>query len=171
MQQSLTKTLAKKFKTPTTKIYQRYKALHQTEHGLYKVIEIKVERGPDKAPLRAHFGGVPLRWNKWVTINDEETRPLWSKRSELIERLLVQTCEICGSTNRVEVHHIRKLADLKQKGQGERPKWVRRMAERRRKSLIVCQSCHNAIHYGQYAGPMLRKQVTGELRDTENGHA
>lgn len=61
---SLVKTLAKKFKTSRSKIYRRFKALHQNEYGIYKVLEVTVDRGPDKSPLVARFGGVPLRWNK-----------------------------------------------------------------------------------------------------------
>ncbi len=50
-------------------------------------------------------------------------------------------------------------------------KWMRVMAARRRKTLIVCQSCHNSIHYSRYDGTALSKQVTGELRETEIAHA
>jgi len=157
MQHSLTKTLAKKYKTNVAEIYRRYRALHHNEYGTYKVLEVKVDRGPDKAPLKAHFGGVPLRKNRWVTIHDELTRPIWSPRSELIERLLAQRCELCGNTEKVEVHHLRKLADLERRGRNERPKWMSRMASRKRKSLVVCQNCHNQIHYGRYAGPGIKK--------------
>jgi RNA-directed DNA polymerase len=45
-----------------------------------------------------------------------------------------------------EVHHIRKLADLNRPGQREKPLWVRRMAARRRKTLVVCQPCHEDMH-------------------------
>jgi hypothetical protein len=31
-------------------------------------------------------------------------------------------------------------------GRGEKPLWVKRMAARRRKTLVVCQACHEAIH-------------------------
>ena len=47
-----------------------------------------------------------------------------------------------------EVHHIRKLADLKKKGQAEVPKWVQIMSARKRKTLVVCRECHVAIHNG-----------------------
>jgi hypothetical protein len=70
-------------------------------------------------------------------------------RNELLKRLLANTCELCTSTEQVEVHHIRKLADLKKQGQVEKPLWVRVMAARRRKTLIVCRQCHQAIHAGK----------------------
>jgi AI2M/AI1M-like HNH endonuclease len=45
-----------------------------------------------------------------------------------------------------EGHHVRKLADLSKPGQREKPLWVRRMASRRRKTLVLCQQCHEEIH-------------------------
>jgi group II intron reverse transcriptase/maturase len=154
---SLTKTLAKKYKTSRSKIYRRFRALYQNEYGIYKVLEVTVDRGSHKTPLVARFGGIPLRWNRWAAINDRITIPIWSKRSEVVERLLAQKCELCGAEDNIEVHHIRKLADLERKGQGDKRKWVKVMAARRRKSLVVCQRCHNDIHYGRYDGPAFSK--------------
>ena len=156
METSLTKTLAKKLKTTRAKIYRRYRACLQTPQGTYKALQVRVDRGPGKPPLTAHFGGVPLRWNKWVKINDE-FQPIWSRRSELVERLLAQKCELCGATQNVEVHHIRKLANLEQTGR-TKSEWAKMMAARRRKTLVVCQSCHNLIHAGRYDGSALSKE-------------
>lgn len=55
-------------------------------------------------------------------------------------------CELCEAVGNCQVHHIRKLADLNRPGQSEKPPWVKRMAVRRRKTLVVCESCHTAIH-------------------------
>ena len=32
------------------------------------------------------------------------------------------------------------------------PKWKRRMAARRRKTLVVCRACNELIQYGNYDG-------------------
>jgi hypothetical protein len=160
METSLTKTLARKLKTSRTDIYRRYRARLQTEQGTYTVLQVMVDRGPNKSPLTAHFGGVSLRWNKWVTVNDR-AEPIWSKRSEVVERLMAQRCELCGATLDIEVHHIRKLADLEREGRHSKPEWARVMAARRRKTLVVCQSCHNRIHAGHYDGPALSKEGHG----------
>jgi len=157
---SLVKTLAKKYRTTCSKIYRRFGAVEHTPEGIYKVLRVSVDRGPDKAPLVAHFGAVPLRWNKWVTIRDT-VEPIWGKRSELLERLLAQRCELCGATEQIEVHHIRKLADVAQKGRAERPQWAQRMAARRRKTLVVCRTCHQEIQYGRYDGAALAKMGHG----------
>jgi len=157
METSLVRTLAKKFKISKASVYRKYKTTHTNQDGTYKVLEVVVPRQEDKSPLVARFGGVSLKWNRWVAINEAETVPIWSKRSEVVERLLAQKCELCGCTERIEAHHIRKLSDLEPKGQTSKPEWVKRMAARHRKSLIVCQSCHNAIHSGRYDGVAFSK--------------
>jgi hypothetical protein len=81
--------------------------------------------------------------------------PIWSKRSEVVERLLAQECELCGAKDNIEVHHIRKLVDLERKGPANKPEWVKIMAARKRKTLIVCQKCHHDIQYGRYDGPAI----------------
>jgi group II intron reverse transcriptase/maturase len=158
METSLTRTLAKKYKTSRGKIYQQFQSIRRIEGHTYKVLEISVDRGPTKEPLVAYFGGIPLRWNRWAKISDKPTEPIWSGRSEVVERLLAEECELCGETNNIEVHHIRKLADLEREGRSNKPKWVRIMATRRRKTLIVCQECHHKIQYGRYNGPALSKR-------------
>jgi predicted HNH restriction endonuclease len=88
-----------------------------------------------------------------VTLVDQN--PIYERfeRNELIKRMLADECELCDSREQVEVHHIRKLADLEKKGR-ERPFWVKVMAARRRKTLVVCALCHQAIHAGK---PTMRR--------------
>lgn len=154
---SLVRTLGKKLKISKTKVYQKYKTNHTNQDGTYKVLEVVVPRQDGLAPLVARFGGVALKYNRWAAIDETEIIPIWSGRSEVVERLLVQQCELCGCTENIEAHHIRKLADLETKGQSTKPEWIKRMAARRRKSLMVCQQCHNLIHNGRYDGPTLSK--------------
>ncbi|WP_346428503.1 HNH endonuclease [Alicyclobacillus mengziensis] len=72
--------------------------------------------------------------------------PLYIRqRSGLIQRLLADTCELCESHDNIEVHNIRDLKDLRRKGNREQPEWVKNMAARRRKTLIVCRKCHEDI--------------------------
>jgi predicted HNH restriction endonuclease len=52
---------------------------------------------------------------------------------------------MCKHTGEVEVHHVGKLADLNKPGRPQ-PAWVALMAKRRRKTLVVCQACHDTIH-------------------------
>jgi len=51
-------------------------------------------------------------------------------------------CNICGSTYRVEMHHIRALKDLNPK----LSKVDKLMAGRKRKQLPLCRECHMKKH-------------------------
>jgi hypothetical protein len=158
MEVSLVKTLAKKYRTTCRKIYRRFGRTIDTDAGRYKVILVKIDQKPPKQPLVAYFGGISLQYNPWVSVNDQPTKPVWSGRSEVAHRLLAQECELCGSTEEISVHHIRKLADLECKGQPELPLWKKRMMARRRKTLVVCRRCHESIHSGQYDGEALPRK-------------
>lgn len=157
MHLSLVKTLANKFKTTCRKIYRRYRATIDTPDGTYKVLQVVRER-EGKKPLVTHFGGVCLKWNKWVALDDNRQSLIWNGRNEVVQRLLAQECELCGSNEQIEVHHIRKLADLERKGCKSRPEWMKKMSARRRKTLVVCRNCHESIQYGRYDGQSLKRR-------------
>jgi hypothetical protein len=145
---SLLKTLAAKHQASVNSIVKRYKSTVQTADGRLRCFEVKVER-EGKRPLVARFGGIALKRQPRGHIEDVPTTITKKPgRSELVQRLLADTCELCGSHEKCQVHHIRKLADLKQKGRKEKPLWVRTMVARRRKTLIVCHNCHWDIHRG-----------------------
>ncbi len=166
MELSLVMTLANKHKTSINKVYRKYHKTVATTHGTQKVLEVVVNRGVEKKPLVARFGGIELRWKKQTTLNDHP-KMVFSCRSEVVQRLLADECELCGETDNCEVHHIRKLADLNRPGQGERPAWARRMAARRRKTLVVCRKCHEAIHKGEPRGRKFIAKITGEPLEIE----
>jgi nitrate/TMAO reductase-like tetraheme cytochrome c subunit len=48
----------------------------------------------------------------------------------------------------VQVHQIRGLAQLDKLG-ADQPAWAALMARMRRKTLVVCHPCHDAIHHRQ----------------------
>ena len=148
MEQSLLKTLAAKHKTSAKVMHTKYATKVLTEEGKnLNCIEVKVERD-DKKPLVARFGGFSIKRKKVWKIDDQTPKPTNSGRTEIIQRLLADRCEICGSTEMVEVHHIRKLAEVKGT-KNESVDWKKLMASRQRKTLVVCQKCHQAIHTGK----------------------
>ncbi|MCF8568596.1 maturase [Alicyclobacillus tolerans] len=150
MEQSLTKTLACKYRISVNQVYRRYRTILQTEQGPRNGLQVTIERGEGRKPLVAQWGGISLaRRTMEVELNDSPP-PIWnSQRSELLQRLLADTCELCDSNDNIEVHHIRHLKDLKGKGNREQPEWVKNMAARKRKTLIVCRKCHEDIHAGR----------------------
>ena len=147
MQQSLTKTLALKLKISVAQVYRRYATIVQTEDGPRKVLRVEVER-EGKPPLVAQWGAISLRWDGAASIHDAIT-PRWVPWSDLVDRLLADTSELCGSHKHVQVHHIRRLRSLQREGRPEKPLWNRIMAARLRKTLVVCRPCHYDIHYPQ----------------------
>ena len=147
MEQSLTKTLASKLKIHVSEVYRRFQTTVQTDRGPYKVLQVVVEREGSKAPLVAQWGGIPLARDRSAVL-DDQPRPVWNKRTELLERLLADTCELCGSQEEVEVHHVRSLKSLQKKERGEMPAWAKTMIARHRKTLVLCRTCHRALHSG-----------------------
>ena len=114
-----------------------------------------------KKPLVATWGRTTLHRDPTAVLNDAPARP-WNARSELVDRLLTEDCTFCGATARLEVHHIRALKDLKRPGRKEKPLWVRVMAARQRKTLVVYRACHVRIHTGE--PPRDREEVCGYRR-------
>jgi hypothetical protein len=149
METSLLKTLAGKHSSSVAKMARKYKATIDTPYGPRVCFQTTVKRGEGKKPLVARFGGIPLRRQKKAVLVDRSPVLFTTSGNELIHRLLTGRCEVCGSTERLEVHHIRKLADLNKPGRNAKPAWVQIMAKRRRKTLVTCTGCHDAIHAGR----------------------
>jgi group II intron reverse transcriptase/maturase len=147
---SLAKTLASKHKITVNEVYKKYKAVAETENGEYKVLQAQVER-EDKSPLIAQFGGIKIGYDKNATITDTP-KQIFNVRSQLIDRLTRNVCELCGASGNMEMHHVRKLKNLSKNGRNNKPEWMKRMIAMNRKTLAVCDSCHNNIHYGEYDG-------------------
>jgi group II intron reverse transcriptase/maturase len=155
MEISLTKTLAAKFRISVPKVYKKYQAIFPVDKKRYKVLQVLIER-EGKKPLVARWGAISLHWEIKAPINDHRTF-LGPGRSELEKRLLADICEYCGTTagaEQIEVHHIRALKDLKAYDGREKPAWVKIMAARKRKTLVLCATCHQNVTYGR---PMRRK--------------
>jgi len=69
---------------------------------------------------------------------------------------------MCGHAGRTEAHQVRKLADLATPGQPQ-PGWAELMASRR-KTLLVCQACHDIIRTGQPAATPTEKSPESHVR-------
>jgi hypothetical protein len=156
METSLTKTLAAKLGISVRAVYRRY----QARAGDRKVLRAEVPRA-GKAPLVAIWTRTDLVRDTGADLDDQPPLRLWGRRTELVQRLLADTCELCGSQERIEVHHIRALRDLTQPGRADKPVWMQVMAARRRKTLVVCHVCHTGITHGKP-----RRQRTDTSRTT-----
>jgi hypothetical protein len=153
METSLLKTLAGKHRSTVNAMARKYKATIATPAGPRKCLQVVIERDRGRKPLVTRFGGIPLRRVRTAVLTGQRPVMASTRRNELILRLLAGRCEICQDTVSLEVHHVRKLADLTKPGRRDKPQWMRLMAMRRRKTLITCRRCHEDIHAGRATGP------------------
>lgn len=148
VQQSLTHTLAAKYRSTTRTMVKRFQTIMQTPHGPRKCLEAVIQRGNGKKPLVARFGGIPLVRNTKTRLVDRAPAVIRYEKKEVVQRLIASTCELCERKDKqCVVHQIRRLAEVEQIGK-DRPHWAQIMLKKRRKTLVVCQACHYAIHDG-----------------------
>lgn len=149
MEGSLLKTLAYKHRSTMLKMKRKYQAetVDNKTGKTLKCLKVVVQR-EGKRPLTAIWGGISLSYQKHAVIEDSPYQ-VYGGRTELLKRLLADQCELCGSKKDIEVHHIRKLADLNVKGRKEKPAWMQIMSARNRKTLVLCRQCHVKIHHGK----------------------
>ncbi len=146
METSLTKTLAHKFKGTVPKVYEQYGAKLMGEGKEYKGLQAAIPR-EDKSPLVATWGGIPLSWDMKATLEDDPPK-LYGNRTELVQRLLAELCELCGNDKDVEVHHVQAMRKLHEHKGRPKPEWVKRMIALKRKTLILWKRCHEAVEHG-----------------------
>jgi group II intron reverse transcriptase/maturase len=146
---SMLKTLAAKHDSTVTKMATKHKTTIATPYGPRRCFEAQVYRAGRK-PLVARFGGIPLKRQRKAVPTDLPIHPVIPRRqgSELLARLARKHCELCDKRTNVQVHQIRKLADLAVPDRPQ-PAWAELMSRMRRKTLIVCRSCHETIHTEQ----------------------
>ena len=137
MQYSLYKTFARKYSTTARKIIAKYR--HHKDFAVF----YEDKKGGKK--MRVFFNGSFKRKTTAMDAScDYVANTIFNTTvSSLIQRLKAGKCELCGATENIEIHHVKRLKDLK----GKEP-WKIQMIGRQRKTLAVCIPCHNKIHHG-----------------------
>ena len=154
MQVSLLKTLASKLQMPVTQVVKKYEAEIEVEGKKYKGLQFTLPREGRK-PLVPTWAGIPLSRDIKATLK-ERPAIIWGDRTELVQRLLAETCELCGSHEDVEVHHVRKMKNLHEYPGRPKPPWVVRMIALKRKTLLLCRTCPDDVHAGR---PLTRQII------------
>jgi group II intron reverse transcriptase/maturase len=138
-QSSFFRTLAGKRKSTLNKVSRSMKV----GPGNYQ-LEVMLENGERrKYRLATSTKVLPKTKISW---EDDQIPNVMKYRgiTELGQRLAANRCEWCGKTQgSFEVHHVRKLKDLKGK-----EAWEKNMIARRRKTMVMCQQCHHSLHKG-----------------------
>ena len=137
LQASCALTLARKFKLGTlSKAFSKFgKKLTCPDTGkeLYK---------PDNLKVR-HF----YQNTRDLVIPGKLLEVTWA--SKLTETKFGKSCTICGSTNDLEMHHVRSVKDIRatfKTGNTTYEKWVGAM---KRKQVPLCKYHHDLYHKGQ----------------------
>ena len=139
MKYSMYKTYANKYKSTINKITNRF-----CRNGVFQ-IEYETKKG-SKSRMFYNDG---FKINPKVNVTkDLDNLPNEQKNrgeTSLIDRLKARKCEWCESENKdIEIHHVRKLKDLKGKKE-----WEKEMIGRKRKTLALCHECHWKLHNGK----------------------
>jgi group II intron reverse transcriptase/maturase len=137
---SLTKTIAHKEKSSTSKVIRKYGN------------DITVHK-PNGNTLQ--FFNKPLKQVRKVKepTEDMDTIPTWGPRRTRTR--LQDHCVICNSRDHVEMHHIRHIRKRGEKVWG----FTLYMAAINRKQVPVCRKCHRDIHNGKYDGASLSSLI------------
>ena len=139
MQYSMYKTFAGKYRTTVRRICRKYK-----RNGVFTV-GYTVKNGKAKE-RRLYNEGFKRKRPSYDRSVDRCPNPMPGvSTTSLIDRLKAQKCELCGATDNLVMHHVRKLGELKGK-----ENWEKLMIARRRKTMAVCGSCHQKIHHGTF---------------------
>jgi group II intron reverse transcriptase/maturase len=155
MEIALVKTLAHKLRISVNQVYRRYRTTTTINGRDYRILRAEITT--EHRHYSFDWGGIPLTVERIThdPLNDHrrtfEAHQYYEHRSELITRLQAYRCELCDTEGPCEVHHVRKLVDLKRRwsGRKKKPWWVAKMIALQRKTLVVCHRCHRAIHSGQ----------------------
>jgi len=136
MEYSCLKTLACKHKSSISKMKNKYK----DGKGKWG-IQYETKKGIKRCYLAKHYD---CRNSKNPNDNVYDTENMYRlSRTTLESRLSAKECELCGAVDaeHYEIHHVNKVKNLKGKYH-----WEKVMIAKRRKTLVVCKSCHYKIH-------------------------
>ncbi|CDX00017.1 Group II intron-encoded protein LtrA [Desulfitobacterium hafniense] len=139
MQYSMFKTFATKYRTTMRRMIGKLRI------GKNFGVRFTDKKGKTKTRLfyNEGFARKPLQKNAVVDVIPQTV--MYSSKTSLMARLSAGQCELCGKTDcEIEIHHVRKLKDLKGKSY-----WERFMIARNRKTLALCLDCHEKLHSGK----------------------
>ena len=139
MQYSMFKTFATKYRTSMSRMIARLRI------GKNFGVRYTDKKGKQKTRLFYNEGFARKPTQKNASVDAIPNTVKYSSRTSLMDRLSARQCELCGKTDvAIEMHHVRKLKDLKGKSY-----WERFMIARSRKTMALCLDCHKKLHNGK----------------------
>lgn len=138
---SFLKTIGAKCKQSRQQVVKRLK----TGANAFTIVQPMPDGSNREYRLVSSTQQVPRKKITHPAVDLQAVTSQYRNNSDLIQRLLAQTCEWCGKNDGLlEVHHVRRLKDLKGKAA-----WEIQMIARRRKTMILCLKCHHDLHNGK----------------------
>jgi hypothetical protein len=138
--QSFQITLANKYQSSMTKMADLL------NRGNYYAVRERKRNGELREVKLFDLKSVDRLKPRGETVDHPPLTFQWTGSNELLQRMQENTCEYCERQGGYfEIHHVRKLADIKD---GKQP-WERLMIARRRKTLVLCVDCHDRLHAGK----------------------
>lgn len=139
MEYSMYKTYATKYRTTKHNMIEKYRI--DKDFG----VKYKTKDGKEKVCLFYNEGFKRKDINRNADVDNITDKRFYLGKTSLIQRLEASKCELCGDENvPIEIHHVRKLKELKGK-----KFWEQFMIARKRKTLALCHKCHGDLHNGR----------------------
>lgn len=139
MEYSMYKTYATKYRTTKHNMIEKYRI--DKDFG----VKYKTKDGKEKVCLFYNEGFKRKDINRNADVDNITDKRFYLGKTSLIQRLEASKCELCGAENvPIEIHHVRKLKELKGK-----KFWEQFMIARKRKTLALCHKCHDDLHNGR----------------------
>jgi len=146
LRSSAAKLLAMKFRLGTQrKVYQKFSRELEAREPNGKSYKIVVGHDWKRKPMNFSIG------------TNHNVQAMYITRATNTK--LKDSCMICGSDDRVEMHHVKHIRKMN----GNLKPQERSMISLNRKQIPVCKGCHTDIHAGRYDGVALKKIVVNKV--------
>lgn len=134
MQYSLYKTFAQKYRTKVSHIKKKYR-----RNGHFTV-RYRLKNGALKDSAFYHDGFKKKDPMRIMNIDYLPKSIYHTPNTSLVKRLKAETCELCGIVDKLAMHQVRTMKDIK----GKTP-WGKQMMLRKQKTIALCSKCQKKI--------------------------
>jgi len=126
------------------------------KHRTHVSVQLKRK---DPESISVLFTREPNRVSVWnfkgsTTMTDTALHTLFTSFAKRTSVLSHSSCQVCGATKALEMHHVRALRKGEKDVRGDY--FTSMMQRMNRKQITVCRSCHLTIHSGRYDGKSLK---------------
>jgi hypothetical protein len=142
---SLARTLAAKYKISVKQVFRRF--------GRNTTIVVQARDSKRDRHVSYYLNSDWTMKRNAFKINDEKVDLVQMAIRMRTRSKLGKPCCICGSSEQIEMHHVRHIRKMKGK---KATGFKVIMNALNRKQIPACKSCHRRIHRGEYDGMSLK---------------